>query len=510
MPIAKAGSMGGADRSEPGLGVNKKERLILALALTALLQSAQGCSKSITSTPVETAPLVLPNSPGPILVLVDHLPGNEAFVEARAQQVAIGLRHFAEQTSWQYVDAASPEKTQSAAAVVYLGLNGNAPPSPDALAQLRRAHHLIVSRYHLATLREAGVAFQHTVGGNDIVAPPNTAVRYKGQKFLCPLPDFLDFRINEPARLVADYALADKTAFPYVVQDGDALFVNGEISFDSGEAAWRGAMLTVCDAIAQFIGAQPLPARPQAMLRLEDVSALTPYRQLDSIVHYLAATHVPYGIGVIPDLRIKGKAIRPLADNHELLDLLRRAEQQGGTTVLHGLHHCCSSDNVEGYEFWDVDHNAPLSSDSVAWMHTNVSEGLADLTALGLHPHIWETPHYSASPADYRAVSEFFSVAWERRRPVGWLPWVLKRDQYGAMLLPDDLGYVSLDGKMTVADQLARAKELLVCQGCLAAGFIHPNTVPLADVRKYVEGLRDLGYAFVDPGRISGQISVNR
>ena len=121
----------------------------------------------------------LPNNPGPILVLVDHLPGNEAFVEARAQQVAIGLRHFAEQTSWQYVDAASPEKTQSAAAVVYLGLNGNAPPSPDALAQLRRAHHLIVSRYHLATLREAGVAFQHTVGGNDIVAPPNTAVRWR-------------------------------------------------------------------------------------------------------------------------------------------------------------------------------------------------------------------------------------------------------------------------------------------------------------------------------------------
>jgi len=69
MPIAKAGSMGGAARSEPGLGVNKKERLILALALTALLQSAQGCSKSITSTPVETAPLVCPTIQAPFLYL---------------------------------------------------------------------------------------------------------------------------------------------------------------------------------------------------------------------------------------------------------------------------------------------------------------------------------------------------------------------------------------------------------------------------------------------------------
>jgi hypothetical protein len=490
------------------MAATKWKHFAQALILGVFIHSAAGCSKKIASTPVESTPLVLPSSAGPILVLVDRVPGSDAFVEARAEQVAIGLRHFSEQTSWDYLDAAPVEKVQFAAAVVYLGLNGNAPPSSDALARLRRAHHLIVSRYHLAALREAGVAFQHTEGGDDIAKPPNTEVRYKGQEFPCPLPDFLDFKIREPARLVAGYALANKTTLPYIVQDGDALFVNGEISFDSGEAAWRGGMLTVCDAIAQFIGAQPVPARPQAMLRLEDVSALTPYRQLDSIVQYLAATRVPYGIGVIPDLRLKGKTVRPLADDRELLDVLRRAERQGATTILHGLHHCCSSDNVEGYEFWDADRNSPLSSDSASWMHSTVAEGLSDLTALGLHPHIWETPHYSASPEDYGAVSEFFLVAWERRRPVGWSPWVLKRDQYGVLLLPDDLGYVSLDGKMTVADQLARAKELLVCQGCLAAGFIHPNTVSLADVRKYVEGLRDLGYAFVDPGQVPGQNQV--
>jgi len=460
------------------MAVRERKHFIPAFALTALLQLASGCSKNTPPIPVETAPLVMPDSIGPIVVLVDHLPGKESFVEARAEQVAIGLRHFSEQTAWGYVDAAPMEKIKSAAAVVYLGLNGNAPPSSDALARLRGAHRLVVSRYHLVTLREAGIAFRHTEGGNDIVAPPNTAVRYKGQRFPCPLPDFLNFRIKEPARVIADYNLADQTALPYIIQDGDALFVNGEISFDSGEVAWRGAMLTVCDAITQFIAGHPLPARPLAMLRLEDVSSLTPARQLDGIVQYLAAARVPYGIGVIPDLRIKGRTIRPLGDNRELVTILRRAEQQGATIVLHGLHHCCSSDNVEGYEFWDVDHNAPLPFDSASWMRSNVSEAIADSSAMGLHPRIWETPHYSASPDDYGTVSEFFSVAWERRRPIGWMPWVLKRDQYGAMLLPDDLGYVSLDGKMTVADQLARAKELLVCQGCLAAGFIHPNTVP--------------------------------
>ena len=81
-------------------------------------------------------------------------------MEARAEQVAIGLRHFSAQTSWGYVDAAPIEKVASAAAVVYLGLNGNDLLSPDTLARLRRARRLIVSRYHLARLREAGIAYR--------------------------------------------------------------------------------------------------------------------------------------------------------------------------------------------------------------------------------------------------------------------------------------------------------------------------------------------------------------
>jgi len=253
--------------------------------------------------------------------------------------------------------------------------------------------------------------------------------------------------------------------------------------------------------MTQFLGAHPLSVRPVAMLRLEDVSAATPADRLEDIVRYLAAAHVPYGIAVIPDIRTEGKVVRPLREKPELLDTLRWAENHGATVILHGLHHCCSSEDAEGYEFWDHTHNAPVPYDSAEWMRSQLTEGIADARALGLHPRIWETPHYSASPADYKVISEFFEAAWELRRPIGWLPWALKRDQYGTMLLPENLDYVSVDGTKTVADQIARAREILVCKGCLAAGFLHPSTIRIEDVRDYVTGLRDLGYAFVDPAR---------
>ncbi len=465
------------------------------------LSCVAGCPKPVL--PVETAPLVLPADIGPILVLVDHLPGEEDYLAKRAEQVAIGMRYFSAQTSWGYVDSEAMDEVRSANAIVYLGLNGNDPLPPNVLVRLRAARRLVVSRYHLSRLREAGIAFTHTKGGEDVLTPANALVRYKGQSFASVMPDLLSFKVQAPARVISDYSIAqsDGAQFPYIVRDGTALFINGEISYFSSDAARRGGMLTVCDALAQFFGATPSPSRPQAMLRLEDVSALTPEPQLEAIVHYLAAAHVPYGIGVIPELQVRGKTFGSLPDNRGLQKLLRWAEGNGATIVLHGLHHCCSSDGAEGYEFWDVDRNSPVSYDSAAWARSTIAEGKKAEIAMGLHPQLWETPHYSGSPVDYGVVTEFFSAAWELRRPVGWLPWVLRRDQYGVMLLPEDLGYVSLDRTKTVADQMTRAKEILVCPNCVAAGFLHPATVSISDVHAYVEGLRTLGYVFVDPGQ---------
>src|SRR5262249_42383672 len=156
---------------------------------------------------------------------------------------------------------------------------------------------LIVSRYHLATLREGGIAFEHTEGGKDIAVPPGLSVSYQGQTFPSAAPDLLAFKVKELARVLSEYVTSPEgMTVPYIVEDGHALFVNGDVSFDSGDVSRRGAMLAVCDAVAHFLGAEPSADRPLAMLRLEDVSSLTPAANLERIVRYLAAAHVPYGL----------------------------------------------------------------------------------------------------------------------------------------------------------------------------------------------------------------------
>jgi hypothetical protein len=307
--------------------------------------------------------------------------------------------------------------------------------------------------------------------------------------------------VRSPARVVARYVLRGKPDTPYIVVDRRAMFVNGPFSFMRDDDG-HGSMLIACDAIADFLGVKP-NIRPVAMLRLEDVSSLTPAWNMGIIALYLWYAHVPYGVGVIPDLQTKAWGGGPLSNNMPLVMVLRWAQAHGATIILHGLHHCCSRDDTEGYEFWDADHNAPMPGDSAAWMGRAICTGLREETALGLHPRIWESPHYSASPTDNWIVSAFFPVAWELRRPLGWLPWALKRDLYGIAILPENLGFISNDGKQTVKDQLARANDMIVCRYCTAAGFIHPATIPVTDVVAYVNGLRELGYEFADPARVA-------
>lgn len=439
---------------------------------------------------------MLPDSPASIVVVIDRMK-NPTYAHDRVEAVGVALRHFTKQTRWMPLEDLDAPSAAAAGAVVYLGEQADARLSARSLDALKHARRLVVSRYHLDQLREAGVAFAHVDGGKDIAVNAATAVRYGDEILNVDQQDYLDLSVRAPARVLATIG-AGRDARPFAVAEGSATFINGVLDF-GGSATDRSksSMVAVADILNDALGATPLASGQYAMLRLEDVSVQTPARRFATISEYLESAHVGYGIGLIPDQLIQGQTLATLRDDPELVDALRRAQAHGGRIILHGLHH--SFHSAEDFEFWDAANNRPLAGDSTAVMHAKIAEGLGLEQSLGFDPHIWETPHYAASPQDYAAIDEVFPLAWELRRPLGWLPWALWADQYGERTLPENLGYVSVDGTQTVDMMLERARKLRLCRGCIAAGFLHPSTVPVAEVKRFVEGMRALGYEFIDP-----------
>lgn len=475
--------------------------MIARILVLLCISMAAACAGRPASAGDSAARYVQPAEPHSILVVTDRV-ANPKFAPLHAGQVANALRHFTPEVRWVFIDQLTPALAAGSDALVYLGDNGLSAITPNALNALRNAKVLVLTRFHVHQLHDAGIAFAHLLEGPDERAPGTLSASYRGITVPVFQSDFVQVTTRPPAEVLATLE-AGGQRIPYIVRDGNATFINGTIDYDHLEARPRafGNAIVISDALGDALHANPIETRHVAMLRLEDVSVQTQALRLKEYAEYLDAEHVAYGIGVIPDQLIKGQPLSTLNEDPELVQVLGYAQTHGATIILHGLHH--SFNSPEDFEFWDAVHKRPLPQDSAAWMDGRIAAGLNIEKNLGLNPRMWETPHYSASSTDYREVAKVFPAAWEQRDPNGWLPWVLQRDQFGSRLLPENLGYVANDGSTTVSDQLAIAKELLVCRGCIAAGFLHPATIPVSDLREYVSGMRALGYHFIDPGQFA-------
>jgi hypothetical protein len=426
-----------------------------------------------------------------LIVVVDHT-GNDASDAKAATAAAIVLHHFARETSWTYIDDLDETTVRNADAVVYFGRRSSVPAA--SFERLRVARRLIVFEQHLGELKTIGF-FPHVTRTAEVDAPAHAQIHYKGQRFGVIGSFYTRFTVSAGA---ATYGTIAGT--PFAVVDGPATFIAAPLTFTSEfrDPYAQGSWLAACDILRIGLGVPPAPKI--ALLRFEDVSVEVPTDRMRAIADYMASRDLPYGIGVIPSQLIRGVNLEKLAQDPSLVDVLRFAQAHGARIVLHGFHH--SYNSPEDFEFWDAVHQRPLPNDSDAWMRDRIAQGLEIERGLGLDPVMWESPHYAASPLDYGVVATFFGTSWERRRPVAFLPWALQRDAYGSVLLPENLGYDSVraaDRRMSLDQQLSRARAFAICADCIPAGFLHPSTVPLADVIDFVNGIEALGYRFADP-----------
>ena len=130
-------------------------------------------------------------------------------------------------------------------------------------------------------------------------------------------------------------------------------------------------------------------------------------------------------------------------------DALRYMVARGGTLIEHGNTHQysnvanpysavsgddfefyrsqCATTSTPPYTFHDpclasdyIIQEGPLPNDSQAFAQSRVASGQQLFTQAGLvTPTIWETPHYSASAADYRGFQQVYQTRYEREQFFG-------------------------------------------------------------------------------------------
>jgi len=194
-----------------------------------------------------------------------------------------------------------------------------------------------------------------------------------------------------------------RQAVPYIWRM-DNLWYLGRIDFNPP------INLIFSDLLHDILNVEHRQSR-QVLLRIEDVSPLTPPGKLSAIIDVVSEQRVPYTVGVIPATMVKGKLIT-LEDTPDLVRVLSQVEATGGSVIQHGYIHEneYSPKSDEGFEFWNARDDSPVPGDEAHFTRLRIESGLKIFANTGIYPVAFEPPHYSMSLKGYQELSKHFTL----------------------------------------------------------------------------------------------------
>lgn len=333
---------------------------------------------------------------------------------------------------------------------------------------------------------------------------------------------------------------------PYIVRSGHFWYV-ADLPFSY--IGPRDRYLVLADLLHDMLGVNHA-TNHRAMVRLEDVGALVSVSTMQQLSNYLYQQQIPFSVATIPyysDPLGEYNGGVPMhvsmSQATNLKNSLNYALTRGGEIVMHGYTHQYSNmrnqyTGVSGddYEFWDIVNNRPVPEDSTAWALDRYDAGLQELSSNGYTPTAWETPHYHGSALASKAATQRFPKTYQRvvyftadtpnfNAPVNKdfalgqvFPYVIHRDYYGQLVLPESLGNIEYDishidptsnYNYTAQDILTNAQYVKTVRDGFASFFFHPfwlepelGTPGFADFQTVITGINNLGFTWTVPSAL--------
>ena len=268
--------------------------------------------------------------------------------------------------------------------------------------------------------------------------------------------------------------------------------------------------LIFCDLLHDILEIDHRP-QPQALVRLEDISAEAEPADLRAAADVLGRRHIPFQMAVIPLYRNPGDNVEMrLSDRPKVVEAIHYMIDRGGTPVMHGWSHQYHTATGDDYEFWDGIKNSAIAGDSEHEMRNRIDSGMAELFANNIFPVAFETPHYAASPVDYHAMEQEFSLFYERTMPtphlssIQYFPYPVI-DEFGRQVVPENLGYLP-EEKPDPKVVIENARYMRVVRDGIASFYFHPflDAKLLDDA---LRGISALGYRFVSLRQFGGNVN---
>ena len=449
--------------------------------------------------------------PKKVLIVVEGRTDPTSFAIGDGRHLAALLGHFNVTSTVIGVDDYASGRMQAFAQVFYIGFHAkNAVPRPfldDVLAGSTPVMWIHTGFREFSASHDLKKRFGFTVGGMDSTGV-YTVVERGTDRFTKTEPMLNVVTITDHARVrvfATVYAPKSGRRLPYIIGSGTFLYC-ADSPFSMTGPSDRYIMFA--DMLHDILG-EDHDHSHSALIRIEDVNPMEQPDRLRDVADVLSSRGIPFLVGVSPFYVIPAEGVRvSLSDKPDLVDALKYMVNNGGTIVMHGITHQYRGTTGADYEFWDESTNRPIAGETEEGVRRKVELGIQEFMRNGLYPLVWETPHYTGSFTLYNVIGDYFTTAMEQRLTIEnadysqFFPYIIRRDLFGQMIYPENLGYVPLStdpavGRARIREMARDARTNLAVRDGFAAGFFH-SFVDHALLEELVDSLRAMGYTFLD------------
>jgi uncharacterized protein YdaL len=532
-------------------GISRARSRAAGAVLTAICACAAGAS------PAAQAPAASPGSAAQLKVCVYYEGGRDArFVNGRMHAIMLEnlLGHFREAAvALAPVEAYRRGGLAACDRAVYIGGGLDAPLPRDFLGDVASdprpflwinadIAQLRDSMGPTAFARKSGFEYRR-VQGFDIDAGPDGIpgfyrfVDYKGTRFrklafvrksdgaVVASPEMTVVSTVSARVLATAVHSASGATTPYATENRGFYYMADNPFVYINE---QDRYLVLADLLFDFLSLPPRSPHRYAVMRLEDIHPEYDVSELYRAVDLLKKKEIPFEISLIPEFVAAGAPESsgiPMTARPEFLAALRYALKNGGELLIHGYTHnatelpdCPSEDSGDGFEFWDRCSQTAVTRDSADFARGRVARARELVAAAGFTAVGWVTPHYTASPADFKVFGQTFDRTIQRVRyafddaeglksgpaVAQFFPYTIFKDHYGQFVWPENLGYVPMPENAPADmpnDIPAEADVSWAVRDGWASFFWHPQLMdrPGESVRleKIIDSIRARGYQFV-------------
>ncbi len=463
-----------------------------------------------------------PHPPTTVLVVYQPGPTQTTSGLGDARQLRQLLGHFNTAVTLQPADTYGSGQLKGYDVTFFIGfMKAYAPPQSflnDVLADQRTFVWLNTGLVEFGRSHDLGARYGFVAAEFDTTSVFDS-VKAGDERFTKMEPNVNRLTVVDPSRcevLATTSSARTGLTVPYAVRSGNFwCFADSPFSY----ATETDRYLYFADLLHDILG-QDHPHSHSALIRIEDTNPFSDPASLREIADLLSARGVPFLVGVIPFYVDPASSTRvAMSEKPDYVDAIRYMMEHGGTVVLHGDTHQYKGETATDYEFWDESGNRVRPDDSAELVNRKLREAIAECIKNGVYPLVWETPHYGASTLDYSVIAKRFSTVMEQRLVLDnldysqFFPYLIDTDMYGERIYPENLGYIPLDPKpekeqAAVDHVLAAAKVNLAVRDGIVAAFFHPF-VPLQYLTEMVDGIKALGYVFLDVREASNTVTLD-